>query len=110
MEADSPTTFYPTYAALDPSNTSSSASSATVLDLESAHAELVMHSFPSSGPKAKLARIDVNGRKGRRAVCVLFADGLHYEVLDMDTQVQGDEEEVQEEEEENRTEDRLMSE
>ncbi|KAL1980545.1 hypothetical protein VTN96DRAFT_3990 [Rasamsonia emersonii] len=111
MEADSPTTFYPTYAAFNPSNPSSPESSAVVLDLESAHAELVMHSFPSSGPKAKPVRIDVNGRKGRRAICVLFADGLHYEVLDMDTQVQGEEEETQEDGEENRTEeDRLMSE
>ncbi|KAL1963582.1 hypothetical protein VTN77DRAFT_8027 [Rasamsonia byssochlamydoides] len=112
MEADSPATFHPTYVPFDPSNPSSPSATtgATVLDLESAHAELVMHSFPSSGPKSKPVRIDVNGRKGRRAVCVLFADGLHYEVLDMDSQVQGEEEEEVQEGEENRTEDRLMSE
>jgi anaphase-promoting complex subunit 4 len=107
-QANNATTFCPTYVPFDPSNTSPepTVTGATVLDLESAHAEIVLHAFPTSGPKAKPVRIDVNGRKGRRVICVLFAGSLHYEVLDMDSQVQG-EDDVQEE---NHIEDRSMSE
>jgi anaphase-promoting complex subunit 4 len=56
----------------------------STLDLEATDAGLVLHSFPPSGAHSKPLRISVNGRKARRAICVLFADGLHYEVLDMD--------------------------
>lgn len=50
-----------------------------------------MHAFALSGPKSRPVRIDVNGRRGRQAVCVVYGDGMRYEVLDMDTEM-GDEE------------------
>lgn len=56
-------------------------------------AELVKHRF---SPKARPVRIDVNGRQGRRAICVLYAGGLRYEVLDLDAEM-GDEDEEGEE-------------
>ncbi|KAL4934471.1 putative anaphase-promoting complex component Cut20/Apc4 [Aspergillus undulatus] len=61
-----------------------------------AFAELdpVKHRF---SPKARPVRIDVNGRQGRRAVCVLYAGGLRYEVLDLDAEM-GDEDENEGEE------------
>ncbi|KAL2871873.1 putative anaphase-promoting complex component Cut20/Apc4 [Aspergillus lucknowensis] len=50
---------------------------------------LIKHRFPE---KARPVKIDVNGREGRRAICVLYAEGLRYEVLDMDAQMEEDEE------------------
>lgn len=40
--------------------------------------------FATSGPKIRPVRVDVHGRKDRRAVCVLYGDAMRYEVLDMD--------------------------
>ncbi|KAI2791078.1 hypothetical protein POX_c03933 [Penicillium oxalicum] len=57
----------------------------------------VIHTFAPSGPKSSPLRIDVNGRPGRRAVCVLYGDGMHYDVLDLDAAM--DEEEYEENEE-----------
>lgn len=37
--------------------------------------------------------VDVNGRKGRRAICVLYGDSMRYEVLDLDAAMGEDEEE-----------------
>lgn len=37
--------------------------------------------------------VDVNGRKGRRAICVLYGDAMRYEVLDLDAAMGEDEEE-----------------
>lgn len=37
--------------------------------------------------------VDVNGRKGRRAICVLYGDFMRYEVLDLDAAMGEDEEE-----------------
>ncbi|KAL4970354.1 putative anaphase-promoting complex component Cut20/Apc4 [Aspergillus stella-maris] len=51
--------------------------------------DLVKHRF---APKARPVKIDVNARQGRRAVCVLYAGGLRYEVLDLDADVDDDEE------------------
>lgn len=70
---------------------------ATKLDLSdsSPHAEVLKHVFASTGPKAKPVYVDVNGRKGRRAVCALYGDAMRYEVLDLDAAI--DEEEVDEE-------------
>lgn len=53
--------------------------------------------FAAHGPKARPIHVDVNGRKGRRAVCVLYGDSMRYEVLDLDAAME--EEEVMEEEE-----------
>jgi anaphase-promoting complex subunit 4 len=55
---------------------------------------VLKHVFASTGPKAKPVYIDVNGRKGRRAVCALYGDAMRYEVLDLDAAI--DEEEVDE--------------
>jgi anaphase-promoting complex subunit 4 len=55
---------------------------------------VLKHVFASTGPKAKPIYVDVNGRKGRRAVCVLYGDAMRYEVLDLDAAI--DEEEVDE--------------
>ncbi len=56
-------------------------------------AELVKHRF---APKARPVRIDVNGRQGRRAICVLYAGGLRYEVLDLDAEMGEEDEEGEE--------------
>ncbi|KAH8434213.1 putative anaphase-promoting complex component Cut20/Apc4 [Aspergillus melleus] len=63
-----------------------------LVTLESPSADLVKHAFSVSGPKAKPSRIDTNGRSGRRAVCVLYNDGLRYEVLDLDAEMIEEEE------------------
>lgn len=73
------------------------------LDLSSLiHSGVVRHTFAVSGPKAKPVHLDVNGRKGRRAVCVLYGDGMRYDVLDLDAAMENEEEveaEVEAEEE-----------
>ncbi|KAF7117392.1 hypothetical protein CNMCM5793_006294 [Aspergillus hiratsukae] len=68
---------------------------ATTLDLlspDSTHASLIKHAFAVSGQKARPSRFDANGRKGRRAICVLYGDGLRYEVLDMDAEMADEDE------------------
>ncbi|KAL2833937.1 putative anaphase-promoting complex component Cut20/Apc4 [Aspergillus pseudoustus] len=65
----------------------------TPLDLTSSEpriVNLVKHRFPD---KAQPVKIDVNGRQGRRAICVLHGEGLRYEVLDMDAEMEDEEEE-----------------
>jgi anaphase-promoting complex subunit 4 len=58
---------------------------------------LVLHSFPLSGSKSRPVRLAVSGRrKERRAVCVLYADQVHYEVLDLDNQAQDEDEAMEE--------------
>ena len=76
------------------------------LSPESPHADILVHRFPLHGPKARPIHIDVNGRKGRRAVCVLYGDAMRYEVLDLDAAMGDDEEpEDQEREEEDEEDD-----
>ncbi|KAJ5091262.1 Anaphase-promoting complex subunit 4 [Penicillium alfredii] len=66
---------------------------ATTLDLSSeSHASALRHVFASSGTKARPVHLDVNGRKGRRAVCVLYGDAMRYDVLDLDAAIDVDEE------------------
>lgn len=48
---------------------------------------MVTHVFAASGPKSRPVKIDVNGRQDRRAVCVVYGDGMRYEVLDLDAEV-----------------------
>lgn len=48
--------------------------------------------FPASGTKSKPVRMSVNGRKERRAACILSADMMHYEILDIDSHVDGEDE------------------
>ncbi|CAI7669413.1 unnamed protein product [Penicillium viridicatum] len=75
--------------------------SATTLDLspESPHASVLIHLFAPHGPKARPVHVDVNGRKGRRAICVLYGDSIRYEVLDLDAAMGEDEDEDEEEDE-----------
>jgi anaphase-promoting complex subunit 4 len=63
-----------------------------LLSPDSTHASLIKHAFAVSGQKARPLRFDANGRKGRRAICVLYGDGLRYEVLDMDAEMADEDE------------------
>ncbi|RDW90180.1 uncharacterized protein DSM5745_01955 [Aspergillus mulundensis] len=60
----------------------------TDVDIQSS--QLVKHQF---APKARPVKIEVNGRQGRRAICVLYAGALRYEVLDLDAEMGDDEDE-----------------
>lgn len=51
-------------------------------DLEQAGPYL-RHSFPKD-PSWTPERMDINGRQGKRALCVLSQDALHYRVYDLD--------------------------
>lgn len=42
------------------------------------------HIFPQESA-SQPEKLEVNGRKGRRVVCVLDQDGLHYRVFDLDS-------------------------
>lgn len=66
-----------------------------VLSLDSPHASLVRHSFAAPGARNQPVRVDVNGRQGRRAVCVLYGDGMRYEVFDLDAEVVDDDDSQQ---------------
>lgn len=75
----------------------------TTVDLLSPKAErtdIIKHAFAPSGPKSKPMMIEVNGHEGRRAVCVVYSDGMRYEVLDIDAEVEDEEEEGKGEEDE----------
>ncbi|KAH8699046.1 putative anaphase-promoting complex component Cut20/Apc4 [Talaromyces proteolyticus] len=94
LDDTDPTPFYPQYQPYKPSyNNLSPLPTPLQLDLAGDHSDLVLHAFPFSGSKSRPIRLSVNGRKGRRAVCVLYADHIHYEVLDIDSEVQEEEEE-----------------
>lgn len=68
------------------------------LDLTSlSQTGIIRHVFATSGLKAKPVRLDVNGRKGRRAVCVLYGDAMRYDVLDLDAAMVNEEDEEGEE-------------
>lgn len=49
------------------------------------------HAWLEFGPGVSWTpqRIEINGRKGRRAACVLAEDGFHYRVYDLDKRDQG---------------------
>ena len=66
----------------------------TYLDLSAGYPweGVLKHMFAAHGPKAKPIHVDVNGRKGRRAVCVLYGDSMRYEVLDLDAAIEEQEE------------------
>lgn len=44
----------------------------------------ICHTFPQD-EGVEPVMLEVNGRKGRRVVCVLYADGMRYSVFDMDS-------------------------
>lgn len=54
------------------------------LDDEDAIQSLIRHKF-AEGPATSPLKLAANGRKARRAVCVVAEDGIHYRVFDMDT-------------------------
>ena len=58
---------------------------------------VIRHVFAPTGPKSKPLWLDVNGKKGRRAVCVLYGDGMRYDVLDLDAAIEEEEEQEDEE-------------
>ncbi|KAJ5359271.1 uncharacterized protein N7496_011684 [Penicillium cataractarum] len=60
---------------------------------------IVIHIFASSGPKSNPLHIDVNGRQGRRAICVLYGDTMRYEVLDLDAELEEEENEEEDDDE-----------
>lgn len=47
----------------------------------------VQHTFPD-GPSWTPQRLEVNGRKGRRAACVVAEDRIHYRIFDVDAPVE----------------------
>lgn len=70
----------------------------TSLDLTSlSQTGIIRHVFATSGPKMRPVQLDVNGRKGRRAVCVLYGDAMRYDVLDLDAAMLNEEDEEDEE-------------
>ncbi|KAJ5948177.1 Anaphase-promoting complex subunit 4 [Penicillium verhagenii] len=83
------------YTQCDPHPSSSKPSiPATLLNVSAlCEAGMVRHVFATSGLKAKPVSVDVNGRRGRRAVCVLYGDSSRYDVLDLDAAIEGEEEE-----------------
>lgn len=89
------------YAACDAQPTASKpVVSATTMDLaELFNAGVIKHVFATTGPKANPIHADVNGREGRRAICVLYGDALRYDVLDLDGAMEEEEEEEDEGEE-----------
>ncbi|GLA18469.1 hypothetical protein AnigIFM62618_006117 [Aspergillus niger] len=75
-------------------------SATTAVDLmspDSSFAGLIKHTFIGTKVKAKPIRVDVNGRRGRRAICVLYGDAMRYEVLDLDAELEDEDEEEDEE-------------
>jgi len=50
--------------------------------------QFTRHTFPA-GNLWTPEKLEVNGRKGRRVVCVLAKDRLHYRVFDVDSGVDG---------------------
>lgn len=57
----------------------------------------IHHTFPDD---VEPVRFEVNGSKGRRAICVLYNDGLRYSVFDMDSRHDAEEDEDGDKEEE----------
>lgn len=92
-----------TYVANNPHPTTAKPNvQSTVLDIASLleETDIVIHIFASSGPKSNPIHFDVNGRQGRRVVCVLYGEGMRYDVLDMDTKMEEEEYEEEEDDEE----------
>ena len=67
----------------------------TILDLSSSALldPYVHHTFEAGNPTWTPWRLEVNGRKGRRAVCVISQDRLRYILYDLDSSHEEDEEE-----------------
>ncbi|OJD22627.1 hypothetical protein ACJ73_06023 [Blastomyces percursus] len=95
-------TIHPNYVRVDEDGPGISATSDSVVPAEQLthldlanpehHAEFVRHTFIQQEGMEPV-ELQVNGRKGRRVVCVLYADGLRYTVFDIDSSEGGEEEE-----------------
>ena len=78
------------YATLEPVGTTTHAanqpSGAAHLDISSDDEvkQFIQHTFPD-GPSWTPQRLEVNGRKGRRAACVVAEDRIHYRIFDIDS-------------------------
>ncbi|PGH12046.1 hypothetical protein AJ80_06865 [Polytolypa hystricis UAMH7299] len=70
----------------------------TGADDDAPHAAFLRHTFPPQR-NPELMELEVNGQKGRRVACILHGDGVHYSVLDIDTQLDGEDQEEEEQEE-----------
>jgi anaphase-promoting complex subunit 4 len=44
----------------------------------------LVHRFDRQPPQSRPRKLEINGRKGRRVVCVLDQDGMRYEIFDVD--------------------------
>lgn len=51
--------------------------------------QYVRHTFPPDAKRVPL-KMEVNGRKGRRVICILYEDRLHYSVFDLDSDARDD--------------------
>ena len=81
-----------TYAKLAHSNTIDMENIPSRISIDLAHpSPLLLHSFPND-PAWRPERMEINGRHGRRAVCVLAQDSLRYRVYDLDSTPNNDEE------------------
>lgn len=49
----------------------------------------VRHTFPQ-GPEWAPEKIEINGRKGRRTICVLAKDKINYRIYDIDSTNESD--------------------
>lgn len=66
----------------------------TILSLDNLNDnDMVKHVFAASGSKSRPIRLNFYGRKGRKAVCVLYGDAMRYEVLSLDAAIYGEEDE-----------------
>ncbi|MCJ1435652.1 hypothetical protein MMC27_005027 [Xylographa pallens] len=72
--------YMPTASEHNPANSSDTF---TELSTHDAIKQYIQHTFPS-GSSWTPERIEVNGRKGRRAVCVVAQDRTHYRIYDLD--------------------------
>ncbi|KAJ5089257.1 Anaphase-promoting complex subunit 4 [Penicillium argentinense] len=74
----------------------------TRFDLSSLNkAGAVRHVFNSAGAQTNPIWMDVNVRKGRRPVCVLYEDKSRYDVFDLDGAIEKEDDEQVEEDKEN---------
>ena len=72
------------YASISPKhNHTKSPETFTDLSTHDAMKHYIQHTFPT-GPAWTPERIEVNGRKGRRAICVVAQDRMHYRIYDLD--------------------------
>lgn len=75
---------YSTAVELKESNISSKITSHVSLSVEENGSPHVRHTFPK-GLEWAPEKIEINGRKGRRIICVLAKDKVNYRIYDIDS-------------------------